>query len=101
MNTLEEVAAYWQKVYALKHQAPDLQAQAFAHTLDDEANTVVISDAMTTDQAQAWLATHGIDTQLVGGKVQAKDVWTKDGIVYEEWVVMTCELRWLRNWMNY
>ena len=57
--------------------------------------------AMTTDEAMTWLGRHNIDTQLVGGRVQAKDIWTKDGIVYDEWVVVTCELGWLRKWMNY
>lgn len=59
------------------------------------------SDAMTTDDTIAWLSSHGIDTQLIGGRVQARDVWTKDGATYDEWVVVTCELGWLRNWMNY
>ncbi len=58
-------------------------------------------DTMTTDEAMAWLAEHSVDTQLVGGKVQALDTWTHAGKVYQEWVEVTCEHRWLLNWMGY
>ena len=58
--------------------------------------------AMTTLETIVWLGRHGIDTQIIGGQVKAKDVWMKkDGTVCEEWITVTCDLRWLRNWMNY
>ena len=60
------------------------------------------SDAMTTDQAQDWLAHHSIDTELIGGQVWAKEVITdKNGQATEEWALMTCTRSALRNWMNY
>lgn len=58
-------------------------------------------EAMTTDEAITWLDKHSIDTQLVGGQLQAKEIWVKDGRVYEEWSTVTCERSWLHKWMNY
>ena len=122
MTTQAEVDAYYAEIEQMKRRAPSAQAVGFARTLPTGEKTMfaipdclhnvtptwpnmyttpATDDAMTTDEAMKWLDEHGIETQLVGGRVQAKDIWTKDGIVYEEWVVVTCEQRWLREWMGY
>ena len=63
--------------------------------------TTVVNDFVSTDHAIKWLAGHGIETQLISGRVWAMDVWAKDGEMFHEWVKVTCTMRWLRNWMNY
>ena len=63
--------------------------------------TTTTTDAMTTTEAQAWLDRHGMQTELIGGQIWVADIWTQNGQVGCEWVKVTCELKWLLEWMNY
>lgn len=57
---------------------------------------------MTAECAIKWLDHHGIETRTNDkGQLEAMSYWTDNGQLCGEWELVTCTLRWLRDWMQY
>ena len=53
-----------------------------------------------------WLKQHGMKTQIINEQIQALDFWSerdeKGHIRFgSEWINVTYDLKWLRDWMGY